>query len=444
MPPRAGFAQNTKGPGFPGPFCLDRQAGAAQAACLRARRRRPISVAAPAPNSSSIGGAGTSVPPVELVDDEVLVEPPVEVELLVELDVDELVELDVDELVELLVDDEVLVELLDVTFPDEVLVELLEVTLPELVETLPDEVLTFPDEVDTFPDEVLTLPELVEVEVEMLPDEVLVDPPEVLVEPPEVLDELDPPEVLVDPVLVELITTDPPPLPPPPKNPPKKPPPMPPPQPPPITTGALLPPAGCGGIGGSIGIAAKAICGAGSHVVVVRVITRRTRFTLRGATATRLTRGAGALATLACLTYCGREVFCPSATCTAPPPISAPPAAKAASLAMAVRTDIIFSHYILGREQRRNRMGQPRRANAQIAETQRVPATTIALTESKRGKIAISGPDQDRPPKLSRNGTEPGRNPHRLRPARAAVACPGVARISPRRRTACPSCRLAG
>lgn len=206
------------------------------------------------------------------------------------------------------------------------------------------------------------MPELVEVEVETLPDEppeppddVLVEPPDVEVEPPEVEDEppeveVEPPEVEVEPVLVEVMTTEPPPPPlPPPKNPPPKPPPKPPPHPPPITTGVLPPDelTGCGGSGGSIGIAAIAICGAGSHVVVLE-ITRRARFTWRGALAIWRFALTGALATFACFTYCGLLVFGFSATCTAPPPRSAPPAATVASFAMAVRTDIDFSSHNAG------------------------------------------------------------------------------------------------
>jgi len=96
-----------------------------------------------------------------------------------------------------------------------------------------------------------------------------------------------------------------------------------------------------------MGIAAIAIGCAGSQVVV-RVTTRRMRLTWRGAAAIRRAARCGALAalgvaTLACFTYCGWPVFGLSATWTAPPPISAPPAAKAASLAMAVRTDMVFS-----------------------------------------------------------------------------------------------------
>lgn len=314
--------------------------------------------AAAAPNSTSIGGAGTSVggPPEVLV--EVEVEPPVEVEVddEVEDEVDDEVELDVELEVELLVEDDEDVDeevLLEVeTLPELVEVELEVETFPELVETLP-ELVDVELEVETLPELVETLPELVEVEVEMLPELVELElPPElVLVLPPDELDE--PPEVLVEPVLVEVITTLPPEELPPPKNPPKKPPPNPPPQPPPMTTGVPPPPPVCGGSGGSIGIAAMAICGAGSQVVVVRVMTRRMRFTLRGAAAmrwarwgmTRLSRGA---ATLACFTYCGFVVLGASATCTAPPPSNAPPAAVAASFTMAVRTDIILSLVIAG------------------------------------------------------------------------------------------------
>ena len=61
-----------------------------------------------------------------------------------------------------------------------------------------------------------------------------------------------------------------------------------------------------------------AICGAGWQVVV-RVTTRRMRFTLRGAAAMCRLARTGALtilgaATLACFTYCGRDVFGLSAT----------------------------------------------------------------------------------------------------------------------------------
>lgn len=293
---------------------------------MRPIRRRPTIAAAAAPNRTSIGGAGTSVggPPEVLV--EVEVEPPVEVEDEldddVEEEVDDEVELEVE--VELLVDD-------DDEVDEDVLLEV--ETLPELVEV--------ELEVETLPLLVETLPELVE--LELPPELVLVDPPDELVEPP---------EVLVEPVLVEVITTLPPEEPPPPKNPPKKPPPKPPPQPPPITTGPPPPPPVCGGSGGSIGMAAIAICGAGSHVVVVRVMTRRMRLTWRCGTARwarcGIARFALGAATLACFTYCGFVVLGASATCTAPPPSNAPPAAVAASFTRAVRTDINLSLVIAG------------------------------------------------------------------------------------------------
>lgn len=94
-------------------------------------------------------------------------------------------------------------------------------------------------------------------------------------------------------------------------------------------------------------MAAIAICGAGSQVIVF-VITRRARFTLRGALAMWRFALTGAFATFACLTYCGFAVLGLSATCTAPPPRSAPPAATVASFAMAVFTDINFSSHNAG------------------------------------------------------------------------------------------------
>lgn len=130
---------------------------------MRLRRREKVA-SAPIANSATIGGSGTWVPELVLV--------------LVELLVDELV--DDDELVELLVD-------------------VLEVMLPE-VEVL----------VDTLPEVELELPPvLVEVEVEL---------PLTLMIVPLLPDD----EPLV--VVVELISTWPPPLDPP-KKPPTKPPP---------------------------------------------------------------------------------------------------------------------------------------------------------------------------------------------------------------------------
>lgn len=76
---------------------------------------------------------------------------------------------------------------------------------------------------------------------------------------------------------------------------------------------------------------------------------RRMRRTLRGAAAmARLATWRRALTGVAaaCLTYCSLRAGA-SATCTAPPPTIAPPAASAASFAMAIRTDISFAFYTL-------------------------------------------------------------------------------------------------
>lgn len=103
-------------------------------AALRARRLRLSTAAAAAPNRSIIGGAGTSWPPFDVL---VLVDPPVLVDVELEVDEDELVE----------VDDEV--ELDEVTLPEVeelVEVEVDELTLPE-VEDEDDEV-TLPDDED--------------------------------------------------------------------------------------------------------------------------------------------------------------------------------------------------------------------------------------------------------------------------------------------------------
>jgi hypothetical protein len=143
---------------------------AALFACLAERQyqsaffaslRRPITAAAAAPNKSSIGGAGTSLPLL----DEVVVEPPVdeEVEDEVELEVDELVDEDVEELVL----EEVELDVL--TLPDD------EELVDELVETLPEDDELVDELVETLPeDEDVTLPEDELVEV-TLPDEVDVD-----------------------------------------------------------------------------------------------------------------------------------------------------------------------------------------------------------------------------------------------------------------------------
>ena len=85
------------------------------------------------------------------------------------------------------------------------------------------------------------------------------------------------------PVVVEVITTEPPPELEPPKKPPKKPPPKPKPPDPPITTVRSEPPLGIGGRGGIIGagIGTIAICGPCSQHIV-RFTIRRTRLMRRG------------------------------------------------------------------------------------------------------------------------------------------------------------------
>jgi hypothetical protein len=108
---------------------------------------RATRVAAAAPNSRIIGGAGTWVPPVELD------EPPLDDELELVLELDELLLLDEEELEPLVLPDPP--KLLDPVAPE--LVEVLLVEAPELV-----------------------APELVEVdEVELWwpPDELVLEPP---------------------------------------------------------------------------------------------------------------------------------------------------------------------------------------------------------------------------------------------------------------------------
>lgn len=178
--------------------------------------------------------------------------------------------------------------------------------------------------------EEVDVPVVVVVEVEVEPD----DEPELL------------PEVLV----VVLIST----LPPldelPPKNPPKKPPPKPPQPPePPITIGWPPPvtTSGCAGSSGS-GIGIIATC---SSQQPSSSITRRMRLTffgttrLAGRSLTYFT-GAGALVLYSTSAACG------SATCTAPPVTSAPPAATAANFARAIRTDMVLLSLALGRPDR--------------------------------------------------------------------------------------------
>ena len=121
-------------------------------------RRRENTAAAPAPNSRIIGGAGTSVPPLE----EVLPDVPPEVELLVLVELEPLVELLL--LVEL--------DVLEVMLPE------VELELEVLVETLPDEL----DVEVTLPDEVEVEEPPVEVDVDEPPVEVDVDEPPLDVE----------------------------------------------------------------------------------------------------------------------------------------------------------------------------------------------------------------------------------------------------------------------
>lgn len=294
------------------------------------------------------------LPVDEVMLPEVLQHPPDD-----ELELDE-EELDDDELDEL--DDE-----LEATLPDE-LVTLPEdeVTLPELVETLPDDEVTLPelDEV-----ELVTLPEVVE--LEMFPLDVEVDEPPL---PPELVEVDEPvvelsisismlmpdvvplvPDVLDEPDVVvvvdrSMLAEPPPPLPP--KNPPKKPPPKPPPKPPdpPITTAWPPPPPlmrwPCSG-SGRAGSGRAITSGSGSTS-----ITRRMRRVSRCGRRRSTTRRALWLSFTS--TSCGwlsdlyeTVAACGSATCTAPPAISAVPAAAADNFARANLIDMpcLSSHF---------------------------------------------------------------------------------------------------
>lgn len=330
-------------------------------------RRRPTSVAAAAPNSSSIGGPGTSVPPelvvlvdvmsVPLLDDEELVE--------VELDVDELVELDDEDPVEVEVAPPVVEVEVEVAPPEvdvEVEVELelelelelevdVEVEVEVEVEPPPVDEVEPPVEVDPPPVEVVEPP----VEVDAPPVEVEVAPPLVVEEPPV---EVKVPPVDVTPPVVVVDTET---LPPPPKNPPKNPPPKPKPPEPPITVTSLPPPCGegCGGIGGSgicMGTMAS-ICCSGWAQGTVRLTTRRAVFgSCSLQVAVRITRRFNALGfvratglALACLTY-WTWLAGASAICTAPPPITAPPAASADNFTSAIRTDISSALFAFSRD----------------------------------------------------------------------------------------------
>lgn len=321
---------------------------------------RTTSAAAAPPNSSSIGGAGTGVGPsgfpgggfpCELPFE---LHPPFELQPLLD---DPFDEEDVDEevLVEPEVDDELLVETLPLDDED-----VDEDTSPlddAEDETFPlDEEDTFPlDDDETFPllppdaDEVLlvldTPPVLVddppdEVEDEVAPDEVELD------EPPEPPDEVEVEPPLVLDVEDTTIPLDPPPEPPPPKNPPaKKPPPMPPPpvpptstgpppKPPPLTIGAMSAPVKAGGRGTGAAWLAT-VTTVGGHTVLVRVTTRVTTRCRAGRGAARLVMARFVIARFVISRFCAD-----SATCTAPPPTTAPPQAQAQSFAKAIFTDM--------------------------------------------------------------------------------------------------------
>jgi len=245
-----------------------------------------------------MGGAGTSVPPLDEL-----------------LDVEEPPPVDVDP-PEVLLDEAPP----DVDPPEELLDE--EDELDEEEDDEEDElVLTPPVEVETPPDVLL--------EVELTPPvEVLTPPVDVLVEPP--LVEVEPPLVVDDTTML-------PPLLPPPKNPPKKPPGPPQPLLPPGTT--TLPP----DVLGRSSSGARASCTGACGVCTVMTVgvTRVSRCT------TRRTRGAGLRTCggraaiglrLTEWTWAGRAV---SAIWSAPPPMIAPPQAAPHSFAKAILTDMV-------------------------------------------------------------------------------------------------------
>lgn len=228
-----------------------------------------------------------------------------------------------------------------------------------------------------------------EVEVEVDPPEVEVElpPDEVEVEPPEV--ELPPEEVEVEPpVLVDVMTMLPPLEPLEPKKPPKKPPPKPPPLEPPITVTPPLPPE-TGGGGGMYGAGIGTQASSCSQQAGFS-ITRRMRLTTRGAGVARRATCRRALglgfATLTCFTYSGRVVAGASATCTAPPPTSAPPTAKADNFARAIRTDIGFAFFVSPASQARP-IRTPRGFVSR--ETQTHYRSTIPLTVIEAARMLI-------------------------------------------------------
>lgn len=177
-------------------------------------------------------------------------------------------------------------------------------------------------------DEDDTLPLDDEVEETLPLDVLLLDPPlDVLELEPPLDDEVEPPLEVDETTML-------PPLEPPPKKPPAKNPPPKPPNPPlpPTTTGGDPPPTlitGCGGNG--IGAPCEVTVTTCGWQVVVLVVTTRLRTCATGRTA--------------CLVMWRlidtRSAACVSATCTAPPPMIAPPHAHAHNFAKAIRTDMI-------------------------------------------------------------------------------------------------------
>jgi hypothetical protein len=267
---------------------------------------RATRLAAAAPNSRIIGGAGTGTPPVE-----------VDVETLPELDAD---------VAELVLDAELALVLDEV----EVLVA------PKLL----DEIVPLDVEVELPP-----------VEVELPPVEV--EPPEVEVEPPEV--EVEPPEV--ETVIVVLPPVELPPTKLPLKKPAPKPLPKPAPEPAPMTIGtpplALLAIATGGGGGGGTNIGGMMVrvvvtCGIGQETARTVRCTSRRRYLL-------VARRTWPVRAWACawLTRLGRGGGF-SATWTAPPPMMAPPQVQAQSFAKAILTDITSILFLAGMEKGAN------------------------------------------------------------------------------------------
>lgn len=97
------------------------------------------------------------------------------------------------------------------------------------------------------------------------------------------------------------------------------------------------------GMGGMPWLATVTTVGVQVDVVVVRT-TLRTRLTFRTGVRCAILRTFGCDFFLTLYTCAG----CVSATCIAPPPISAPPQVQAQSFAKAMRTDIISTFFSLG------------------------------------------------------------------------------------------------